>query len=97
MYQITVATWRDFGNQLGLTDFSPETQDRMATAILMSLKVDIFLKNNDLGGALSEASRRWAALPQGPDLPNRHPSQPYMPFDTFKKNYEEELQQGDHK
>lgn len=40
MYQINKLTWRDHGGRrMGLTDFTPETQDLIAVSILNSLGV----------------------------------------------------------
>ena len=38
MYQITRPTWRHHGAKLGLTDFSPRTQDLIAVEILRDRK-----------------------------------------------------------
>jgi muramidase (phage lysozyme) len=88
MYQITIDTWRDFGiKRMGLTDFSPETQDLIAVAMLRSVGVLDSIEAGKLDPALSKASWKWAALPQGKGLGNRYPKQPYMPYDDFIKSY----------
>lgn len=88
MYQITIATWRDHGqDRMGLTDFSNETQDLIAVNLLRSVGVIENIRNGDIGTALSKASRKWAALPQGKDQGNRYPEQPYMPYDEFVGHY----------
>lgn len=82
MYQIIKKTWRYNGEKMGLTDFSPETQDLLAVEILRSLRVIDKIVEGDIDSALSKASEQWAALPQGPGLPNRY-DQPYMVYDKF--------------
>ncbi|MBT1072775.1 hypothetical protein [Pelotalea chapellei] len=86
-YQITRPTWRQLGGKLGLTDFSPTTQDLMAIEMLRELDIIDEIVSGDIDSALSIASHRWAALPQGPGKPNRHPPQPYMKYDKFVATY----------
>ncbi|MGF6651088.1 muramidase (phage lysozyme) [Paraburkholderia youngii] len=51
--------------KIELKDFSPHTQDILAIEILRSIGVIGSVKSGDIKTALSAASRRWAALPQG--------------------------------
>ena len=88
-YQMTIGTWRGLTRTLGLSDFSPGTQDLMGVQLLRESGASGSLLNNDLPGALSAASHTWAALPQGPGLGTRYPPQPYMTFDNFKTNFDE--------
>lgn len=88
MYQITIATWRDFGTaSMGLTDFAPETQDLIAVNLLRSVGVIDKIKEGDIAAGLSKASTKWAALPQGPGLSNRAPNQPYVSYESFAASY----------
>jgi muramidase (phage lysozyme) len=87
MYQITVDTWRDHGGKMGLTDFTPKTQDLIAVEMLRSLGVIDNIKAGDIAGAMPQAAKKWAALPMGPGLANRYPPQPYMDYDTFLLTY----------
>lgn len=88
MYQITVATWRDFGTRsMGLTDFSPETQDLIAVNLLRSVGAIDKIMDGDIAAGLSKASMRWAALPKGPRLGNRVPNQPYVSYEHFEEVY----------
>jgi muramidase (phage lysozyme) len=88
MYQITIATWRDFGTtSMGLSDFTPETQDLIAVNLLRSVGVIDKIKDGDIAAGLSKASTKWAALPQGPGLGNRAPNQPYVSYERFAASY----------
>ncbi len=88
MYQITKETWQDHGvNKMGLSDFSPETQDLIAVEMLKSLGVIDKIKSGDIAGSMLQAARKWAALPQGPGLANRYPPQPYVEYEDFIKSY----------
>jgi muramidase (phage lysozyme) len=88
MYQINVPTWRDHGGKMGLTDFSPKTQDLIAIELLRSVKVIDKIKSGDIAGAVGPASRKWAALPQGPGLGNRERGQPFMKYEDFFAIYQ---------
>ena len=70
-YQINKGTWKELCLKLDLTYFSPATQDLMGVQLLRECKAIDCITSNSLDGALSHASRPWAALPQGPGLPNR--------------------------
>jgi muramidase (phage lysozyme) len=87
MYQITIDTWRDHGGKMGLTDFSPKTQDLIAVEMLRSLGVIDNIKSGDIAGAMPQAAKKWAALPMGPGLANRYPPQPFTDYDTFLATY----------
>jgi len=86
MYQINNGTWAEMGGKMGLSDFSPDTQDLLAVEILRTVGVIDKIVDGNIDPALSAASRRWAALPQGPNLPGRY-KQPYMKYDDFVSNY----------
>ncbi|MBV8665246.1 MAG: glycoside hydrolase family 104 protein [Burkholderiaceae bacterium] len=95
-YQITKETWVEFGrDKLGLNDFSPQTQDRIAVAVLMHLHADTLLRNNDIEGAIHAASQRWNSLPQGRNQTNRYTKhkQPFVPFDKVQQIYNSALVQ----
>jgi len=74
--------------KLGLTDFSPHTQDLMAAQLLVERGAMGPLLSGNLDAALSGASLEWAALPIGPNLPSRHRDQPYMPYDKLRSTFE---------
>lgn len=88
MYQINRDTWREMGAKMGLTDFSSHTQDLLAVEILRTIRVLEHVVTGNIGIALSGASRRWAALPQGPDKPGRY-AQPYMQYGDFLAAYQQ--------
>jgi muramidase (phage lysozyme) len=85
-YQITEPTWRDFGQRLGLKDFSPDTQNLIATQILIDAGVLADLRNNNFPGAMDRASRRWASLAFAPGKPGRY-GQPSKPFEWSEAEY----------
>lgn len=85
MYQINEVTWKDHGaRRMGLTDFTPETQDLIAVSILGKAVESI--KAGDIDSGLEHASFQWAALPQGPGKPGRY-KQPYIEYEKFKASY----------
>ena len=88
MYQITIATWRQHGGKMGLTDFAPTTQDLIAVEILRSLRVIDKIRSGDIPGAIGPAAKTWAALPMGPGLGNAHPPQPFVKYDDFFHTYQ---------
>lgn len=92
-YQITIASWRDNCiTAMGLSDFSPKTQDLTAIEILRKVRAIDPIVNGDIQDAIHKASGRWEALPLGPGQANRplggHPSgQPYTPYEEVVTNY----------
>jgi muramidase (phage lysozyme) len=88
MYQITVDTWRQHGGKMGLTDFSPKTQDLMAVEILRSIGVIDTIKSGDVAGAMGPAAAKWSALPMGPGLANHYPAQPFVKYEAFYASYQ---------
>ena len=86
MYQINKSTWKEMGDRMGLSDFSPATQDLLAVEILRSIHVIDCIVEGDINTALKAASRRWAALPQGPNEGGRY-DQSYMDYDEFITTY----------
>jgi len=88
MYQINQATWKEMAAKMGLSDFTSDTQDLLAIEILRTIRVIDNIKAGELNSALSKASRRWAALPQGKGMPGRYSKQPYMDYDKFLAEYQ---------
>ncbi|MBV5323370.1 paar repeat-containing protein, partial [bacterium] len=87
LYQITKPTWHDHGeNGMGLTDFTPETQDLIAVSILRRRGVIDKIKEGDIEAGVSQASRQWAALPMGRGQSGRY-KQPYVQFEHFEAVY----------
>lgn len=62
-YQITKPTYDDFANKLGITDFSPQSQDDIAIAILIQQNALDDVVNNNFDAAVNKLGNRWAALP----------------------------------
>jgi muramidase (phage lysozyme) len=87
MYQITVDTWKQHGGKMGLTDFTPNTQDLIAVEMLRTSGVIDKIKAGDVAGAMPKAALKWAALPEGPGLANHYPPQPYMEYPEFLATY----------
>lgn len=87
LYQITIATWREYGGKMELTDFSPHTQDLIAVDMLRTLGVIDKIKAGDIPAAMPKAATRWAALPEGPGKKNHYPPQPYDDYPKFLSNY----------
>lgn len=73
---------------MGLTDFSPATQDLIAVEILRSLRVIDKIKTGDIAGAIGPAAGTWAALPMGPGLSNAHPPQPFVKYEDLFHTYQ---------
>lgn len=88
MYQITIDTWREHGGKMGLTDFSPKTQDLIAVEMLRSIGVIEKIKAGDVAGAMGKTAIKWAALPKGPGLGNQYPTQPFVKYEEFFSNYQ---------
>lgn len=87
MYQINKITWLDHGERrMGLTDFTPETQDLIAVSMLSSLGVIEQVKAGDIEAGLARASRQWAALPEGRGKAGRH-NQPHVSYEHFESVY----------
>ncbi|WP_426206337.1 hypothetical protein [Pseudomonas sp. TWP3-1] len=71
-YQVTKATWSENSvTAMGLTDFSPGTQDLIAVELLRKVGAIELLISGDLKGAVGKASKKWEALPMGPGQGNR--------------------------
>lgn len=87
MYQENIETWREMGGKMGLSDFTPETQDLIAVEILRVLKVIEQIQAGDIDAALDKASHRWSALPQGKGKPGFYPTQPFVSYETFESSY----------
>lgn len=62
-YQITKTTYDDFAPSLGITDFSPESQDKLAVAILEREGAIDAVRRGDWNAAIGKLGGRWASLP----------------------------------
>jgi muramidase (phage lysozyme) len=88
MYQITTATWRQHGSRMGLSDFSPKTQDLIAVELLRSINVIDKIKSGDVAAATGPTSRKWAAVPMGPGQGGRYTDQPFVKYEAFFASYQ---------
>jgi len=81
-YQINWPTYQEFSQKLGLTDFTPLTQDIMAVALIDS-KIPIEkVSLANLKEVAEAISWRWASIP-----PQRYPNQSMKTFEQFKSYY----------
>lgn len=64
-YQITVATYDEFKKKLGLKDFSPDAQDKIATAIIKTEHALDLVNEGKIEDAIKKLNRRWTSLPGG--------------------------------
>ena len=62
-YQIIKRTWVSVRDKLGLTDFSPASQDAAATELLRQRGALGPLARGDFAGAVAAAKKEWASLP----------------------------------
>lgn len=92
-YQITIGTHKDLSDALGLSDFSPKTQDLMAVHFLDTLGALKALESGRLETAVGLAAKRWNALPLGPGMSNRVGGQPYTDYGTIETRYNKYRQQ----
>jgi muramidase (phage lysozyme) len=88
MYQITIDTWHQHGGRMGLSDFSPKTQDLIAVELLRSINVIDKIKSGDIAAAVGPTSIKWAAVAMGPGQGGRHTNQPFVKYDTFLATYQ---------
>jgi muramidase (phage lysozyme) len=65
-YQITATTWKRLAAKLGLADFSPETQDRMAVELLREAGALELVKAGRFDDAVAKVAPVWASLPGSP-------------------------------
>lgn len=80
-YQINFPTYKDFAAVLGISDFSPESQDRIAIAILNKCGAIDALARGNVEAAFVAASKRWASLPGS--TANQHPQLMQTAIDSF--------------
>ena len=82
-YQILYPTWKGLCAQLGVSDFSPATQDLMAVALLSGVNCVQRIMDGDWEYGIERARNIWASLPgEGVDQPEKS-------MDECKKWFEE--------
>jgi len=90
-YQINDKAWEQWGKtELGLTDFSPHTQDLIATRILIDKGVIALIDKGDIAGAALRAGAVWASIPGSLSSrqKNKNPhSQPRLTVEQFLARY----------
>ncbi|EKE6829257.1 glycoside hydrolase family 104 protein [Escherichia coli] len=62
-YQIIKPTYDSLAKRLGVTDFSPETQDRMALELIRENGALEDVKRGDYAAAINKLGGVWASLP----------------------------------
>jgi muramidase (phage lysozyme) len=63
-YQILLRTWASYRSILHYTDFTPETQDRIALELIKERHaLPFLLAGNMVTGAIKSCSNIWASLP----------------------------------
>jgi muramidase (phage lysozyme) len=65
-YQITGTTYRDLAPKLGITDFSPESQDKIAIALIERANALEDIKSGNYDAAIQKLGPTWASLPSSP-------------------------------
>lgn len=90
MYQITVSNWRENGiKKMGLSDFSPHTQDLIAVEGLRQSHAIESVKSGDIGTAISKAAMVWNSLPMGKGKKNRVTGQHYQAYESVIAKFKE--------
>jgi muramidase (phage lysozyme) len=89
-YQILKGTYGDASKALGLSDFSPHTQDLMAMYLIDQKGALEPLLRGDLDAVLPRVAPVWASLPQGKGVldVNRYRGQPYKRYDDVRSIYD---------
>lgn len=62
-YQLLRPTWKRLRDKLGLTDFSPASQDIAAIQLLDDIGALTLIRAGEIDAALKKASKVWASLP----------------------------------
>lgn len=66
-YQFVIGTWNYLAPMIGVSDFSPRSQDLMAVELLARLGALPYILQNNIAGAIDRANgtNGWASLPGG--------------------------------
>ncbi|AYL42266.1 glycoside hydrolase family 104 protein [Citrobacter freundii] len=62
-YQFMLKDWAHYKAQLGLTDFSPESQDKWAIQLIKERKALPDIEAGNIASAVSKCRNIWASLP----------------------------------
>ncbi|WP_151823436.1 glycoside hydrolase family 24 protein [Acinetobacter nosocomialis] len=70
-YQFLKDTWDGVAKQYGLKDFSPQSQDLGALALLAQNGALPYVLKGDFGTAIKKSGSTWASLPTSPYAQNK--------------------------
>lgn len=62
-YQVLSWIWRAYDSSLGLGDFSPKSQDRIARQLIKECRATRDIEGGDIVTAIHKCRSRWASLP----------------------------------
>jgi len=65
-YQILQSTWDEVAKSYGLKDFSPESQDLAAVALIKRRRALLDVIEGRIESALNKCAKEWASLPNAP-------------------------------
>lgn len=82
-YQINYPTYQTYAPRLGMSDFSPATQDQLAYLILNDIGADVAVANGDVATAFKLASRKWASMPGS--TAGQNPQALQVALDTYQQ------------
>jgi muramidase (phage lysozyme) len=82
-YQINYPTYQQYAPRLGVTDFTPATQDQLAYMILNDIGADVAVANGDVASAFQLASRKWASMPGS--TAGQNPQALQVALDTYQQ------------
>lgn len=83
-YQFLTSTYRNLSKKLGLTDFSPASQDLAAVELIREKGAIKDVLNGNFNQAIQKTNRTWASFPGSPHH-QRQVSQKFV--DNFFNNY----------
>lgn len=92
-YQILRGTYNQLSQELGLTDFSPQTQDLMAVQRIIDQGTTTgqnligALTSGNLATALPVAAGIWSSLPVGPSNLGHYPDQTPVSYNKVQALY----------
>lgn len=93
-YQITGSTYDDVAPKIGVYDFSPASQDKIAIEIIKRKGALEDVQKGDFASAINKLGGTWASLPSSPysqpkkswDWVNKELSTDYKPFAPVRQN-----------
>ena len=65
-YQITHTTYKTYADKLGITDFSPESQDKIALELIKDKGAMKDVESGNYDAAIKKLGSTWASLPSSP-------------------------------